>query len=360
MLRYCPRLPETLARLRRLYESRDQGLILASLQAPSLALAEYAGQRTPGLCEYPDPSERAAFWDRYLAERVEILDDSVPSAYLSEFDQGLYGALLGGQPQFMFDAERGWVSSMVAPLLRDWGDFDRLGFSPDSAWAERYVHQLRVFRKAAGDKFGLSHFILIDGLNLVFELVGATETYLTIQDDPAQVERAVALGFDLNLWVHRTFFSEIPLLHGGTCSNFAQWLPGRVVSESVDPFHMTSVRYFEKWGAPNVERVLAQFDGGILHLHANGRHLLEAVCALPGVKALALLDDEGYMPAFDLVPEMKKRAGEMPLIVKAESPRFVQALEARQLPGGVFYKVQNVPDAAEANRVMDQVRRLGE
>lgn len=355
-LQYCPRLDETLARLRRLYDGRAQDLICASFQVSSAVMAEYNAQHAPGFCEYPDPVSRARFWDAYLRERAAIEDDSIPSAYLSEMDQGLYGALVGGEPRFLYDAERCWVSSMVAPILRDWAEFERLKFDANHPWFQRYLNQLDVFNSIAREKFGVSHFILIDGLNFVFELVGATQTYLDLFDRPEQIARAIELGFEINTQVHRAFFDRTPLLAGGTCSNFAHWVPGRIVSESVDPFHLTSVKYFERWGRANVEKMLAQFDGGVIHIHGNGRHLIDAVRTVRGLKALILLDDEGCPLAFDLLPEIKARTGDVPLVVKVEYASFVNALAKQQLPGGVFYKIQNAPDVASANRCADQAR----
>jgi hypothetical protein len=355
-LQYCPRLDETLARLRRLYDERAQDLVLASCQVPSVVMAEYNSQHPPGFCEYPDPESRAQFWGAYLCERAAILDDSIPSAYLSEMDQGLYGALVGGEPRFLYDAERGWVSSMVAPILHDWSEFDRLTFDANHPWFLRYLKQIDAFNSIACDRFGISHFILIDGLNFVFELVGATQTYLDLFDRPEQIERAIELGFEINAQVHRAFFDRTPLLAGGTCSNFAQWIPGRIVSESVDPFHLTSVKYFERWGRANVEKMLAQFDGGVIHIHGNGRHLIDAVRTVQGLKALVLLDDEGYPLAFDLLPQIKQRTGDLALVVKVEYARFTNALTEHQLLGGVFYKVQNVPSVEIANQLMDRVR----
>ena len=48
---------------------------------------------------------------------------------------------------------------------------------------------------------------------------------------------------------------------------------------------------------------------------------------------------------------------DLPLIVAGvEYARFVAALEAHTLVGGVFYNVTGVPDADAANRCMDLVR----
>lgn len=355
-LAYKPGLADTLDRLRLLHDRQAEDRIFAEFDVPSAALAEFAGQYAHGYCDYPNPHERARFWDKLLGERTALEDDSVPCAYLSEMDQGLYGGLLGGQVQFMSHPETGWISSMVAPLLADWSEFDRLELDTSHPWFGRYREQLEVFTAAAAGKWAVSHFILIDGLNFVFELVGATQTYLSLDERPELVRRAIELAFRLNTAVQEAFFEMVPPLGGGTASNMVQWVPGRVVSESVDPFHMTSVAYFERWGREPVQQIFDHFDGGVLHIHGNGRHLLEAVSTLRGLRAIFMGDDRGYAPAFDVAAELKARAGTTPLVIQAGFEPFVQRLRARALPGGVFYKVQGAPDVDTANRLMDEVR----
>jgi hypothetical protein len=271
-------------------------------------------------------------------------------------DQGLYGGLLGGKVQFMAHPENGWISSMVAPLLADWSEFDRLRFDPAHPWFQRYVTQLKTFVAAAAGKFGVSHFILIDGLNFVFELVGATNTYLSLVERPEVVRRAIDFAFDLNVAIQQTFFATAPRLDGGTFSNMVQWVPGRIVSESVDPYHMTSVGYFEEWGREPIERIFSRFDGGVLHIHGNGRHLLEAVCTLKGLMAVFLGDDRGFPLAFDVLAELRRRMGDMPLVVQVGYDAFCGKLAEHRLVGGVFYQVKKVPGVDAANRCMEAVR----
>ena len=140
------------------------------MSVPSRALDAFAARYPHAECDYPSPVERASFWDDLLRERAGILDDSLPVAYLSEFDQGLYGGILGADVRFLAHPDVGWISSMVPPLLRDLSELDRLRFDPESLWWKRYVKQLDVFVAASQGKWGISHFILIDSLNFVFEL----------------------------------------------------------------------------------------------------------------------------------------------------------------------------------------------
>ena len=353
---YKPNAEGVLTRLRGLYDRRADGRIFAEMDVPSPALAAFRRDHPEGFCSAPDPRERIAFWDGLLRERAAVEDDSIPSAYLSEFDQGLYGGLVGGEVRFLCDPETGWISSMVPPLIADWDEFDKMRLDEGHPWFKRYLDQLAIFAEGAGDRFGLSHFILVDSLNFVFELFGATRTYLELFDHPERVRQAVEFAFALNLKVHETFFDRTPRLAGGTFSNMVEWIPGRVISESVDPFHMTSVDYFEEWGREPVERIISRFDGGVLHLHANGRHLLPAVKSVRGLKAVFMADDRGFLPAFEALPGFKPVAGDLPLVLNAEFGAFRAALDEHRLTGGAFYKVKRVPDVDTANRLMEKVR----
>jgi hypothetical protein len=356
LLAYKPDAAAVIARLRSFYQRQSPDRICASMEVPNHALRTFRQQYPEGFCQYPSPEERLEFWDRRLGERSVVEDDSIPSAYLSEMDQGLYGGVLGGKAQFMTHPENGWISSMIPALVRDWSELDGLHFDPAHPWYQRYLRQLEVFVQGARGRFGISHFILIDGLNFAFELVGATNTYLALDERPEAVHRAIEFAFDLNLRIQQAFFERVALLDGGTCSNMAQWLPGRIVSESVDPFHMTSTRCFETWGREPVERILGRFDGGVLHIHGNGRHLLETVCTLRGLKAIFLGDDKGFPPAFTVLAELRARTGDTPLVVQTNYEAFRERLAGRRLSGGVFYQVSAVPGPDEANRLMEQVR----
>jgi hypothetical protein len=357
LLAYKPDAQAVLGRLGSLYGREAGDRIFARMEISSEALRSFAAQYAEGFCDYPPPEERIEFWDRLLRERAAVEDDSIPSAYLSEMDQGLYGGVLGGRVQFMAHRENGWISSMVPALLGDWSELDGLRFEPSHPWFQRYLRQLRLFAERSRGRFGVSHFILIDGLNFAFELVGATNTYLSLDQRPETVRRAIDFAFELNRQIQQAFFDDVPLLAGGTASNMAEWLPGRIISESVDPFHMTSRAYFESWGREPVERILGCFDGGVIHIHGNGRHLLEAVRTLRGLKAIFLGDDKGFPPAIDVLASLQRLCGDVPLVVEVGYAGFCQRLAARLLPGGVLYKVQGVPSAAEANRLMRQVRQ---
>lgn len=355
-LAYKPNCDETIERLRLWHGREYADRILVRCPAPSKTLQRFRAEHSDGACQYPDPNERIAFWDRVFAEQSAVADDAVPAAYLTEMDQGLYGGMVDAEVRFQCDTDNGWISSMVVPLWEDWSKFDTLKIDRDHAWFKRYLRQLEIFTAGAGDNFGVSHFILIDSLNFVFELLGATGAYMSVETEPEMVRRAVDFAFELNALVQDTFFDNTPRLQGGTCSNMVSWVPGRVVSESLDPFHMASVDYFEKWGREPVERILARYDGGVVHIHGNGRHLLETATTIRGLKAIYMGDDMGFPRAIDIAADLRKRAGDTPLVIRADYDDFSSKLAVHELPGGVLYEVFGAAGVDDANRLIDLVR----
>lgn len=353
---------EVLQRLTTFIDRQANDQILAAFTPPSVVMKDFQ-KKYPNamLTEYPDPNERIRFWDTLYGERTRLEDDSIPAAYPSEFDQGLYGGLLGGDVRFLTQTtdgyvSSGWISSMIPPLLEDWSEFNQLHFDENHFWYDRFIKQLNIMVEEANGKFGISHLIVIDSLNFVYELVGATDTYMSLYDHPDMVHQAIDFGFDLNLKIHNTFFDIVETLDGGTCSWVVPWIPGRIVCESIDPFHMTSIDDFERWGREPVERFFSMYDGGVLHLHANGWHQLEAACTLKDLKAILMVNEKGYTPAMDMLGELRERAGDMPLSVMADYNTFMESLDKHSLCGGIFYYVSETPDIDSANRAMEKVR----
>ncbi|MHB9031692.1 MAG: hypothetical protein ACYC6L_01465 [Anaerolineae bacterium] len=357
-LAYRPDAAAVTERLRPLYERKAMDRIFAIMSVPhaSPTLEAFRTAHTAGECGYPDPRERAEFWTALLAERLRVEDDSIPGCYLTEMDQGVYGGVLGGAVRWLCNTDTGWISSMVPRLLEEPGQLATLHFDPAQPFFKRYLQQVEVFERAARGRYGVCSLVVCSGLNYLFELLGATDAYSACLEDPELARRGIELGYSVCTAIQDAFFERVPLLNGGTVSLNFGWLPGRALMESVDPFHMASVAFFEEWGRPILERMLARYDGGEIHLHGNGRHLVEAVSTVRGLKAVIIGDDKGFPPGFEVLPGLRKRAGDMPLGSITGYGPFCEALEKHALPGGVLYHVWGAPSVDEANRTMEKVR----
>jgi hypothetical protein len=351
-------LDEVKARLFRLFEGKGRDEIFATTIIPSKALKEYAAVFPQAEMEYPDLHARAQFWDAYQKEGENLEDDSFPQAYMSEFDEGLYAGLLGAKIRFLNNPEWGWVSSMSVPFIEDVKDLKSLSFDTGCSWAEILKKQLLFYADYAKDKFGISHFILIDGLNLLLELRGATNMYYDCLDAEEEVRKFMALARDLNYWVQDTFFDAIGFHDGGTVSNMGQWIPGKIVSESLDPYHMAAPDFFYQWGLKGIEEMFSRYDGGIFHIHSgNGQHLVPLAAKVKGVKMISFIDENwNSFKAYQRLNEIDAERGDVPVGISIPYPVFKEKLEKHELPGNVLYTVTGVDSEKTANSLMKHVK----
>lgn len=356
-MRYKQNYRQVISRLGDLYNQAGRDRIYAKLSIPNPYLEDYARENTDGPVQRPDIAERARFWDEVLSIYTDLEDDSIPSSYLSELDQGLYAGLLGAPMHYIRHAGTGWISSMVKPFIDDLKEAETLSFDENAPLFRDYIEQMKIFKRQALGKFGVSHFICLDGVNFMYELRGATRSYYDLVDYPEQVRRILEFSTRLNIRVQNAYFATVGLFEGGTVSNVGQWLPGKVVSESVDAFHLASPELFEEWGQEVVQNLFDHFDGGIIHLHTNGHHLLPVIYKLRGLKCIVFLDEDFAAPCYRKLNELAALCGPVPMALRIPYEVFTAKLDSGELPPNTFYEVTGVPDLGTANRLMVEVRK---
>jgi hypothetical protein len=247
---------------------------------------------------------------------------------------------------------------MSVPFIKDVNDLQSLSLDKNCHWAETLKKQLSFYADYAKDKFGVSHFILIDGLNLLLELRGATNMYYDCIDAEEDVRSFMDFARDLNCWVQDTFFDTIGLYGGGTVSNMGQWIPGRIVSESIDPYHMASPDFFYQWGLKGIEEMFSRYDGGVFHIHSgNGLHLVPLAAKVKGVKMISFIDENwNSFKAYQSLNEIDAERGGIPIGISVPYHVFKEKLDKHELPGNVLYTITGVDSEKTANGLMKQVK----
>ena len=346
-------------RLNELLTGRGMDRVYAIMPQRNPVIAEYAAGHQAGEVPFPDIEERAQFWTRVCAAHpAGLLDDSVPNCYLWEFDQGLIGGVLGADVRMLCEPASGHITSMTKPLAHNLEEALQARWDESSIWWRRYIGQMDVFaRAAARNGFGISHMTVLSGLNFLLELCGATDAYLALIDEPALAREVMAYSVRINQIIQRAFFDHVPLYAGGTASYAIQWMPGRVIAESVDSFHMTSVDWFEEHGRWILEQTVQPFDGMMMHLHANGLHLLQGVSTVSKLQIITLGDDVTVpFRIYERLAELDKLRGPVPLAASIPCAVFEERLNAGTLTPNVLYYVQDVAGVDAANRLMERVR----
>ena len=106
---------------------------------------------------------------------TDLEDDGFPFKYPREFDQGLYGAIFGAKVRFNRDG--GGISSMSYPFAKDLSEVADYKLDENNVWYQRYKSRVELYTKCLKGKIGISDIICINGLNFMYEMIGATDTY---------------------------------------------------------------------------------------------------------------------------------------------------------------------------------------
>lgn len=99
------------------------------------------------------------------------------------------------------------------------------------------------------------------------------------------------------------------------------------------------------------------YDGGLLHIHGNGRHLLEAVRDLLGLKAIYLGDDTGFPRAIEIAGDIRRTCGDVPLVIGTDIESLRSGIKERTLPGGTLYMVADRLPVDCINREILEIRK---
>jgi hypothetical protein len=348
-----------ITRLNELLTGHGRDRIYAIMPQPNPVEAEFTAMHEAGEVPFPDSRQRAQFWAKVCAAQpFGLLDDSVPNCYLWEFDQGLIGGVLGAEVSMLCEPASGHITSMTKPFAHSLQEASQVRFDESSIWWKRYINQMDIYAQAAAQGgFGISHLTVLSGLHFLMELRGATNAYLDLLDEPLLAREVIAYSVEVNHIIQDAFFEHVPLYAGGTASYAIQWMPGRVIAESVDSYHMTKVDWFEEHGRWVLEQTVQPYDGMMLHLHSNGLHLLKSVSTLPKLQCITLGDDTtAPFRIYERLDELDKLRGDVPIAASIPCAVFEKRLRSGTLTPNMLYYVQGVNGVDAANQMMDLVR----
>lgn len=357
---------EVMQRLSAFWQREMPDRILATVATPSPgwgALVRERGWNTERVYARPPISDDLDTMleavEAGMADRAEVLDDSLPSCN-PNFGYGdyLFGGLLGAELRFYGTDVHTW--SEMSPLLRDWRDLDALHFDPEGLYARKCVANLRHAVQRSAGRYAIAPMLGIDGLNLAVMLRGTTPAYLDVYDHPDELRRLMAFGVTFNLEFLR-LQREVYRAHNEQAFGDPQYaslcIENSGMSMSVDAYNLCDVRVYREMGLEFHRQFLEQAGRGYFHIHGDGWHLVEEVASLPGLNCVQVQDDEQRRKprVFDRRDEWRRRCRSLPLAMTCTAEELRSGMQSASLPGGTEY-LTGASSVDEANELMQRVR----
>jgi hypothetical protein len=220
-------------------------------------------------------------------------------------------------------------------------------FSVDTAfnsdWSEIMEEVLAVAVSVAGDRIGVRQLHLRGIIDMLAAFLGEEQLCLSIYDNGESLASLSEKFTDLYIKIVRHGFNLRRPWRGGFVSSWGLFAPGQLLDYQVDASNMLPVQMYERHFLKFDEQIINEFEYSLIHVHACGVHIIEALLKLDHLRAIELsLDRETGRTDIYAIKEAAKRIqdhGKALLIYgelnEAELAMFTENLNQKGL--AVFY-----------------------
>ena len=348
-MRYKKNLTEVIDRNRRFWNREATAKILAKIdldEGGTMRMWERA--LAPGTC--PDYRKMFEVFRQDFQRREFLLDDAMPTARPNIGDYG-FGAYVGAEVVF------GEAGAYAKPCLTSLKDAKNLRFDPENQWVRLLEESTRYFAEQAEGVCATSIVETADSLNFAENVLGSG-VFVEIYDHSRELLELFDFAYELNIRLIELQRSHIRRFDGGYFDLHEEWLPGDCVWLSVDAWGQCSPQDFRKLGKPHLQKMVAHFGAGWLHMHNSHLHLLEEAVTVKGLVGIGILDDPKQVPCFDRLAKIQQVTGDIPLQINCRKDSFLGCLDKGTLPRNVMYWIDSgVESVEEGNAIMERVRQ---
>ncbi len=198
------------------------------------------------------------------------------------------------------------------------GPDDIQEFSMDNPWVIKAIEFLEQAAKRSNGKYPLAT-TRMRGISDLLSLIYGTENLIfAMIEKPDEVNAVAEKLTDFWIQFGKMQIERIPEFHGGIGSFYYNaWAPKGTIWHQEDAAALLSPDFFEQFIKQWDDKIIAAFDGCIMHEHSNGYFPYESYVDMD-FTALELHIDNGGPTAEMLAPVYEKIMAKKPLIIWGE------------------------------------------
>jgi hypothetical protein len=162
-----------------------------------------------------------------------------------------------------------------------------------SRWLEAMDQVLQESVAVAGSAYPVRQLHLRGVVDMLAAYLGEEHLCISLYDTPEHLACLATDFADLYLETANRGVRSRPSWQGGYVSSWGLYAPGPLLDYQIDASCLFSREMYEKHFAEFDARILSEFPYTVIHLHACGLHLIEAVLNVRGIRAIQInLDRE--------------------------------------------------------------------
>lgn len=224
-------------------------------------------------------------------------------------------------------------------------------FDHEDPWMLKTVEFLQKMRDRSAGRWPIGTTRMRGISDLLSALYGGTEFIMAMLDRPDEVRQACERLTDFWIAYGRLQLEHIPLFHGGVGSfYYNMWAPPGTVWHQEDAAALLSPRLYDEFIREPDERIVAAFDGCIMHQHPT-KFVPTDFYVKMGFTALELHVDRGGPSAKDLYAAHMKILKYVPLCIWGDLSEADLDWIFSRLPDAGVAVLAVVDDAARAAEI---------
>lgn len=294
-----------------------------------------------------------------LLERAErdmlehaVLDDDTPPALVAGGGVYFTGAVFGAPLRV--------TANMVAcePIIDDWSAGAQVRYDPSNVWVQRALGLAGQLVRRSDGRYAVIPGLLEGPSDICANLRSPTLLAADLYERPDEVRRLAEMGAAAWQAYARSLFDIVPLLDGGSATQWLLWTPGRGAALQEDFCTVISPRQYREFFLP-LDRDLARVaDVTWMHIHAGAIHLVDEVLRAEEIRGIQIVYDGVVSPPLSAtIPAMQRvQARGRCLVLRKYSPadlqRILPHLSPRRLALDVYFAT-----AAEAAQWLRWIER---
>ena len=259
-------------------------------------------------------------------EQLERIEQSVLEH--TAFEDDTPPAILAGGGVYytgaVFGAPLRATARMMAcePIIDDWSATPSVRYDHSNEWVQRSLNLAHQLVDRSGGQYAVIPGLLEGPSDICANLRGPTRLASDLYEYPEQVQRLAATGAAAWEAHARSHFDIVPLLDGGSATQWSLWTPGRGAALQEDFCTIISPRQYREIFLP-LDRELARVaDVTWMHIHAGAIHLIEEVLSADEIQGIQIVYDGQVSPPLSTtIPLMQSvQASGRCLILRKYSP----------------------------------------
>ena len=188
--------------------------------------------------------------------------------------------------------ESGDAGMWPRPRPFEWSQVSSVRPAPDNPWLAKLLEYTRELVAAWDGTYLVCPTLMRGPVDMASAILGDIRMGLAFHDYPSELSALLAACADTIVQVAHAQADLIPPYHGGYCSLYGIWAPGRTHRVQTDSSSQLSPRTYREHILPHDRRVMGAFHYASMDLHSGGTfHLAEELLDVPSLKAISISID---------------------------------------------------------------------